>query len=137
MKRKPAPFNRIAAVRATGNAVSHVSHYVEMAKKLTEDPDKKRRLEYQRCCSCHYIPRMAGAAMTSQPCACCGKDQMNGSTNTAALCPECAKKHKLCMQCGGDIEMREGRRNWPEGPEYEQPAPASTSTVMLLPKRPT
>lgn len=141
MDRKPVPFNRINFTNGTHSSLSHVNHYLKMAEKLTNDPDRERRMERYTCVSCFYIPRMGGAAVTFQPCACCGQKQGYGSTNTDALCLECAKKHKLCKHCMGDIDLRERRRKWPSGPEYEvpeapKPANSGGSGVMILPQAP-
>lgn len=51
--------------------------------------------------------------MTTQPCMCCYKPVMYGSTATDALCMDCAREHDLCKRCGGDIELRTRRKDWP------------------------
>ncbi|MDA8114217.1 MAG: hypothetical protein M0Z43_05775 [Acidithiobacillus sp.] len=68
------------------------------------------------CRMCHYGNRfsLAGAAMTKEPCMCCGKDQLYGNTRTDALCLECAQETMLCKHCGGDRELRTERRDWPD-----------------------
>lgn len=99
--------------RRTHEALHHVKHYVDMARKLTTDPDQERRLQQLNCAPCHYISRMAGQAFTKWHCGVCGKEGMHHNTATPAVCNECAKEHDLCGRCGGDREMRPGRRKFP------------------------
>jgi hypothetical protein len=115
MERKPAPFDRVAWVGASSRSHSYLRDLLERARRAEQDVDRQARLAKGFCVSCHYvIGRIGGAAMTSQPCACCLAPQMYASTNTDALCLPCAKEHSLCKHCGGDLDMRERRRNWPE-----------------------
>jgi hypothetical protein len=106
-------MNSANMVRATESAKSRVQDALKRAQDIAEDSDKKRRLAAQECKACFYFSRIGGASMTSQACMCCGVEQMHSSTNTDALCIECAVKSKLCKHCGGDLGMVV-RRKWPE-----------------------
>jgi hypothetical protein len=115
MDRKPAPFDKGHWAWQTNRSHDMFVDLIERAEKAKNDTDREARLIKQLCISCHYIRgRIGGAAMTTQPCACCLKPEMYGSTATDELCLSCADKHNLCKRCGGDIDMKRGRRKWPE-----------------------
>jgi hypothetical protein len=114
MQRKAPKFDRYFLTSRTNMAKSRVDDTIKRARMVEADEDKERRLGRQYCKACHYFPRIAGQAFTEQHCACCGVSQMHSSTDTEALCLPCAEQHTLCKHCGGDLEMRTGRRNWPE-----------------------
>ena len=113
MERAAPEFDRYLLVSRTEMARRRVDGAIQLARDLGNDSDKEARILKQRCKACHYFSRMAGQAFTSQPCAACGTSQTYSSTNTDVLCMDCAKRHDLCKHCGGDLEMRAGRRNWP------------------------
>lgn len=79
------------------------------------DDGREKRMEVHECRSCFYLyrGRVGGAAMTNWKCGVCGTERTAGSTNTPSCCPDCAREHSLCTYCGGDLEMREGRRKFP------------------------
>ena len=114
MRQRPMAFTKAALVSATSQSKRRVQNLLDRANKIQNDTDKELRLEHQLCKACFYFTGIGGAAMTNRECAGCGKDQLYGSTNTDALCMDCATKHSLCKHCGSDLEMREGRRNWPD-----------------------
>lgn len=91
-------------------------------KNFDKDPQRERRIAQQRCLPCFYIPRLAGAAMTSRECGLCGKDQMFSSTSTDVICVECAKAHSLCAHCAADIDGDTTRVEYPETEEGHQEA---------------
>ena len=113
MDRKAPNFDRYLMVSNTNRAKSRVDDALAQAKRIADDTDRKARLERQFCKACFYFTRMGGAACTTQPCACCASPERYGSTATDVLCKPCAKEHSLCKHCGGDVEMRVGRRKWP------------------------
>lgn len=115
MRQPRAKFSKYTIMNGSVRAKERYNHVVELAEKFQKDPDRKARMERQYCVPCHYQSRLGGAAMTSQECASCGSDQLYGSTATDTLCLECAKRTEACKCCGGDIKMRESRKNWPEG----------------------
>lgn len=116
MKRQPKVMNKGNMIGATERAKEYVRRTIEEAKEVETDARRKERIEAHECKACFYRSRMGGAAMTSQDCMSCGDEQMYGSTNTDALCMTCAMEHGLCKHCGGDLEMRTRRRDWPEAP---------------------
>lgn len=97
----------------TERAATRCKDLAKLAVKVADDTEKAQRLERQRCKACHYFKGIGGAAITTQPCMRCGKEQTYGSTNTDALCMDCATHAELCKHCGGDLEMRTRRRGWP------------------------
>lgn len=97
---------------ATQFSKNRSDHIIDLADKLINDPDRKIRLKIPECKLCFYSVSIGGSAMTNKDCICCGETTMYSSTDTSELCVECAKKHKLCSHCGGDIDMQVGRRKW-------------------------
>ncbi len=112
---RPAPtMNAATLAQATFRSRAQVQRVLDHAQDLLTDPHQTDRLAAQLCKACFYgPPRMGGAAMTTQPCMCCGTDQMYGSTNTDVLCQPCAQAHDLCKHCGADLELRADRTAWP------------------------
>ena len=85
-------------------------NYIEMAKKLIDDPDSEQRRESQQCQICFYSSRIGGAALTDAECGKCGKLMHFCNTCTDVLCKECAEEMELCMHCGADIEGRKRKK---------------------------
>jgi hypothetical protein len=100
-------------VSATSRAKRQVEDALRRAREVEEDLGSEERLRQGFCKACFYWPRLGGAAITSRPCMSCLEDQQYPSTDTHVLCASCAQEHGLCRHCGGDVEMRERRRNWP------------------------
>jgi len=117
MDRKPAVFTRYQGVWQTTMANERADKAVKLGEAIKYDSGREGRIVACQCKACFYTKavygRMAGAAVTRQPCACCIVLQTYGSTSTDALCMACAREHSLCKHCGGDLEMRAGRRKWP------------------------
>lgn len=97
------------------------------AEEVTNDARKNERLKRHECKACFYASRIGGAAMTTRPCMSCGSEEMYGSTATDVLCMDCATKHGLCKHCGGDLEMRTRRKDWPETPNAQVTGAAPTN----------
>lgn len=114
MEQRPSIMNVSNMLSATERAKQRVSDMLQLADDLKNDPRKEERLARCECPACFYFSRIGGAAMTRRLCMSCGKIELYGSTNTDALCPDCAKEHSLCKHCGGDLDMRTRRRNWPK-----------------------
>jgi hypothetical protein len=107
-------MDMVAMVRATNQANYYIQDLMKKAAKVQSDTDGDCRLAKQECKACFYVyGKIGGAAMTTSACGLCGKPMVFGSTCVDAVCPECAKAHKLCKHCGGDLEMRKGRKKWP------------------------
>lgn len=93
---------------------SRMQSIIDLAMKLEHDPEKHNRVQSCLCRMCYYGSRIGGAAITAEACMCCGEEQTYGSTNTDALCLNCAKTTGLCKHCGADIELRVRRQKWPK-----------------------
>ena len=119
MKQRPIAMNKGNMIGATGRAKARVRSWMELADDVIKDTKKADRLKHHECKACFYSSRIGGAAMTTRPCMSCGSDEMYGSTATDVLCIACATKHELCRHCGGDLEMRTRRKDWPETPNVE------------------
>lgn len=81
------------------------------AAKMIEflsDSRQKARCEKKECRACFYLnsSRWGGAAMTEGSCGICAEVKLFGSTVIDALCEKCATKHRLCIHCGGDVNMK-------------------------------
>ncbi|MES0444954.1 MAG: hypothetical protein ABUJ92_00275 [Desulfobacterales bacterium] len=113
MEQKAAILDIEKIATRTGLAKMRINSYLSLASRLETDPENKRRTEKHECKACFYDSRIGGAAMTTKPCACCGKDVMYESTATDVLCLKCAKENELCKHCGADIKLRETRKNFP------------------------
>lgn len=115
MKYPAKKMDVVAMVQSTSRASYYVTDVLRRASKIKTDADRKFRLIEHECKSCFYISgKIGGAAMTNSSCGLCGRPMMFGSTCIDAICTECAKEHSLCKHCGGDLEIRKGRRKWPK-----------------------
>lgn len=110
MKRKPPQMTKHLMVLRTHMA----RDTLRRAREIESDMRRVARHAAQNCKACFYFPGMGDAAMITQPCMSCGSPELYSSTNTDVLCMTCARESDLCKHCGGDREMRERRRNWPE-----------------------
>lgn len=59
--------------------------------------------------------------LTERQCGLCDQRQWFGNTCVDVICENCARTHNLCRHCGGDIEMKERRRKWPQRVSGEVP----------------
>ena len=112
MRARKGILSRANVAHATGNGKRHVDNALLAAKKLSNDEDRKERLEKSQCLSCFYLfkTRMGGASFTHRDCAGCDKDMLFSSTATDLLCLDCASKNCLCARCGADLELKERRK---------------------------
>ncbi|MDA8376108.1 MAG: hypothetical protein M0Z50_03340 [Planctomycetia bacterium] len=118
-RRKMDVANMVASTKLSQ---SRLDATLKLAAKFQEDPQKTERLAASLCIPCFYSSALGGAAITQEPCMCCGAVQIYGSTNTDALCMDCAQETHLCKHCGGDVELRTGRKNWPRAKDSGVPA---------------
>jgi ribosomal protein S27E len=116
MEQRPIALNKGNMIGASERAKARVKSWMQLADDVIEDTEKSERLNRHECKACFYSSRIGGAAMTYRPCMSCGTSVLYGSTNTDVLCMDCAKQHSLCKHCGGDLEMRTRRKDWPETP---------------------
>jgi len=107
-------IDRAAIAWASGSAKRSIRTVIEQANTYKDDPRKRQRLSENECVYCYYTPRISGQAMTRTECGICGKEMMFSNTDTDVICDDCAKEHELCKHCGGDVHMRERRKNWPK-----------------------
>ena len=118
MDQKPEIMDEKHMRFATYHAKARETKWIELSNAIVQDTYKTERLNRHECKTCFYstkfLGRIGGAAITFRPCMSCGKSEYYPSTITDVLCLECAKKHKLCKHCGGDIKMNLKRKNWPK-----------------------
>lgn len=106
-------FDRIKMLNATKLSKDLVAGAIHRASNVQLDPDKNKRLKEQECLSCFYIYRPRQGVPTTSECGLCGVDVKDGFVQHV-LCMNCAKKGNLCHHCGGDMDLKVGRRKWPE-----------------------
>lgn len=116
MQQRPMVMSKCGMVSATERAKQRIRSITVLAQEIAGDSRKRDRLVRHECRSCFYGSGIAGAAITHRPCMCCGKNVMYGSTATDVLCMACAVQHTLCRHCGGDLELRTRRKDWPSAP---------------------
>jgi diacylglycerol kinase len=104
-----------SVARATFTAAKQRQQALEIAAQLQADVRQQKRLQAALCVTCFYLRanRIAGAAVTQQPCGICEALQTYASTTTDILCLECAKSHQLCKHCGADAELKLDRQYVP------------------------
>ena len=88
----------------------NAKEYVERCNQIVFDTKKQERHLKQECQLCFYNSKIGGAAMSHVNCRLCDKEMSFGSTCTDELCIDCAKKHKLCKHCAGDIDLKTRRK---------------------------
>ena len=99
---------------ATGMAAMIAREKQADVDAFAGDSKAAARLYSQECKTCFYLRgSVCGQAFTSYICGLCGTEQMHHNTCVPRLCRECATANELCRQCGGDIDMRQRRNNWP------------------------
>lgn len=119
MEQRPQVMSKDGMINATKSAQHRVKEWLDHAHEVQTDARKTERLARLECKACFYAFRMGGAAMTYRPCMSCSSRELYGSTNTDVLCAPCATAGELCKHCGGDREMRVGRKAWPAA--YSEP----------------
>ena len=108
-------IDRCSIERQNGNQRAYIDHIVARYNQLTLDLDRKERMAAQQCVVCWKAGRIGGAAFTTRQCGLCDTTLHSGSTNIDVLCPECARRAKLCRHCGADLELKNRRaRDLPE-----------------------
>jgi hypothetical protein len=84
---------------------------LERARRLAGDEDRTKRLAEVLCSFCFYRgPTVHGAAMTTTHCRLCEKEMLFGSTGVDDFCHDCARKYRMCRQCGADLELKDRRK---------------------------
>lgn len=85
------------------------NEYFEKIKRCVEDKNRSFRLDAMFCRICFYLDRVQVNSSESSQCGICETVYFCDSYDEYALCKPCAKKHKLCVRCGCDIEYKERR----------------------------
>ncbi len=111
MRARKKNVDNVSIMNSTHFAKQRVDSTIKLSEKLKTDPDKNTRKEKQQCQTCYYISgRIGGSAMTTVECGVCDDIMMFSNTCVDTVCPKCAKKHNLCVHCGGDIDMVQRRK---------------------------
>jgi hypothetical protein len=85
--------------------------FLTKAENLGEDRQAYERHKAQECLWCYYVAgnRIVGQAFTNYHCKGCYADFAHHNTGVPALCADCAKNHRLCRQCGADLDYKNRR----------------------------
>ncbi len=107
--------------RQTERTAGYFHERMKRFQKAFNDSDKDKRLASQECKECFYLAgKIGGAAMSESTCVVCGCDIRSGSTCVDYVCKKCAVAHNLCVACGGDLDMKTGRRKYPIAIAYTE-----------------
>lgn len=91
----------------------HLNGWIDNAERAYTDADRKGREAHQRCRWCHYARRgrLALQAFTEWTCIACDVVQPHHpNSEHPKVCMPCAASLGLCVECGGDVEMRDRRK---------------------------
>ena len=111
MKARKRNIDNATVMDATHWAQERVKGVEKHHLQFQTDPEKVKRVEAQECMVCYYYTgRIGGSAMTTAECGLCETTKTFGNTCVDVLCEECAKKHNLCIHCGGDMDMKQRRK---------------------------
>ena len=91
---------------ATSAACEAIESVQKRAAKLLLDPEQSVRQGNKTCRFCYYASGIQVGGGGQSQCKGCDKAIMR----PWSWCRECADKHSLCICCGADRELREGRR---------------------------
>ena len=91
---------------ATSAACEAIDSVQKRAAKLLLDAEKVKRQENKRCRVCYYASGVQVSGGGQSNCKGCDKPVMR----PWSWCKECADARSLCICCGADRELREGRR---------------------------
>lgn len=107
-------LSKIEIINESGRRNRIKNDILKVADNIINDPDRKNRLKKCECVICYYhsYSKVGGASITKTCCKSCNREMVFGSTCTDALCLECAKKHKLCRDCGANLDLSTRRRNY-------------------------
>ena len=103
-------IDNVSVMNATHFAKSRVNSTILMASKFQCDSSRELRLQGQLCIACFYSDRIGGAAMTDSTCGLCDFVMHFSNTDINVLCNDCAIEHDLCAHCGGDIDMKQRKK---------------------------
>ncbi len=111
MRARKQNINKVTITDATYRMAQIIKRAVILAGQYDLDVEREDRHEKQLCPVCYYNPsRIGGAAVTTGVCGLCEAEKTFGNTCVDALCIDCAKKHNLCLHCGGDIDCKARRK---------------------------
>ena len=96
---------------ASWNARERIEVTCARAMAVLLDNERSERTRRLECKCCFYLRSgLAGQAFTEWKCVVCDTQDTWANTSTPRVCVACAKKHSLCVRCGGDIHMRSRRK---------------------------
>lgn len=98
-----ARINTLSAHKA-----QRVADRIALALKLAADGSKEFRVKERRCKGCFYLDsgRLVGHAFTVWECAHCDYQGQHHNTGVPRVCDTCSDELRLCVDCGGDIDMQ-------------------------------
>ncbi len=101
------PLDLCEVLRATDYAIAKI----EYARRAIDDDERVLRRYKQQCRVCYYLTgRQGHTSTTTVCCGLCEKEMRFCGSCVDRLCEECAAAHRLCVHCGGDIELKIRRK---------------------------
>lgn len=97
-------INQVSADRAQG-----VEHVLTKAAILAADHERAKRIEARQCRCCYYVRKLTtivGHGFTHWKCILCPTEGQHANTGVPRVCESCSDGFRLCVLCGGDIEMQ-------------------------------
>lgn len=94
--------------QASADRALRVADALRKAAILAADQEREKRLAAKECQACFYVRKLTsivGHGFTRWSCRICGADGQHANTGTPRVCGECSDGFRLCVSCGGDIEM--------------------------------
>lgn len=84
----------------------------EAVEDWRADQEHDARKLRSECKTCYYLRGgVAGQAFTRWTCILCGDERQHHNTMTPRVCEPCAKLAKVCVLCGGDVDLKAKRKN--------------------------
>lgn len=107
MKARSSVINKGTIEQSTSWSKDIAKNLMDKVENFQSDVLKDERLRSCKCKSCFYLrsDRIGGAAITTKDCGICLEQMRFASTAVDQLCKVCGVENDLCVQCAGDLNM--------------------------------
>lgn len=111
MKKTKYKINNRSIIQSTCFAKEIAQDLISKVDNFQNDNEKFKRKESCLCKTCYYInnSRIGGASITTIVCGICEDVMTFSSTSIDKICKPCARLNRLCVQCSGDIGMKNSK----------------------------
>jgi hypothetical protein len=103
----------VARVNAVSSSnMLRVHDFIARGLEAANDGKKAERLSACKCIYCFYLNRgrLVGHGFTAWKCLACDFEGQHSNTGVPRYCETCSAELNLCIECGGDLEMRYRRK---------------------------